>query len=156
VVWCATLAFVGSWAFITLALTLMIWLSICYVAHAGMNTLQPMICYEIPLQLLFWRVEFMYKGVSHLFPYHIWRQVDIVITRDGFWTLVDVVIINLICIDLMQCVSTTITFVAIIVVQDNTILHRTSSKRWFHSPCHRDLWLSPSSFWFLFYFLCTC
>jgi hypothetical protein len=36
------------------------------------------------------------------------------------------------------------------------ILHRSSTRRWFHSPCHRDLWLSPSSFWFFVDFLCTC
>jgi hypothetical protein len=36
------------------------------------------------------------------------------------------------------------------------ILHRASVRGWFHSLCHRDLWLSPSSFWFIFYFLCTC
>jgi len=30
---------------------LMIWVSICYVAHAGMSALQPMIRFEIPLQL---------------------------------------------------------------------------------------------------------
>jgi hypothetical protein len=36
------------------------------------------------------------------------------------------------------------------------ILHRLNVKRWFHSPCHKDLWLFPSSFWFIFDFLCTC
>jgi hypothetical protein len=40
--------------------------------------------------------------------------------------------------------------------RQDTILHRTNVKRWFHSPCHRDLWLFPSSFWFIFDFLCTC
>jgi len=35
------------------------------------------------------------------------------------------------------------------------ILHRASSRRWFHSPCHRDLRLFPSLFWFFFCFLCT-
>jgi hypothetical protein len=36
------------------------------------------------------------------------------------------------------------------------ILHKVNTKRWFHSRCHRDLWMFPFSFWFLFYFLCTC
>jgi hypothetical protein len=31
-----------------------------------------------------------------------------------------------------------------------------NAKRWFHSPCHKVLRLSPSSFWFHFDFLCTC
>ncbi len=40
--------------------------------------------------------------------------------------------------------------------RQDTILHRANAKRWFHSPCHRNLRLSPSSFWFLSNFLCTC
>jgi len=40
--------------------------------------------------------------------------------------------------------------------KQGTILHKTSTKRWFDSPCHKDLWLFLFSFWFLFYFLCTC
>ncbi len=35
------------------------------------------------------------------------------------------------------------------------ILHKTSARKWFHSPCRKDLQLFPSSFWFLFDFLCT-
>jgi hypothetical protein len=31
------------------------------------------------------------KEVSHLFPRHIWRQVDIFITKDGFRTLMNIV-----------------------------------------------------------------
>jgi len=41
-------------------------------------------------------------------------------------------------------------------LKQNTILHRANAKRWFHYPCHRKLWLSMFSFWFIFYFLCTC
>jgi hypothetical protein len=40
--------------------------------------------------------------------------------------------------------------------RQSIILHKTNTRRWFHSPCHRDLHLFPSSFWFLFYFLRTC
>jgi hypothetical protein len=40
--------------------------------------------------------------------------------------------------------------------RQGTILHRASAMKWFHSPCHRDLQLFPSSFWSLFNFLCTC
>jgi hypothetical protein len=39
--------------------------------------------------------------------------------------------------------------------RQSTILHKVSAMRWFHSPCHRDLQLSLSSFWFLFN-LCMC
>jgi hypothetical protein len=41
-------------------------------------------------------------------------------------------------------------------LKQNTILHAVNNMRWFHSLFHRNLWWSPSSFWFLFYFLCTC
>jgi hypothetical protein len=44
--------------------------------------------------------------------------VDIVITKDDFWTLVDVVIIDPTCTNLVQHVSTT-TDAIIVVVQDN-------------------------------------
>ncbi len=37
-----------------------------------------------------------------------------------------------------------------------TILHKINVRKWFHSPCHRDLQLFPSSFLFLFVLLCTC
>ncbi len=95
------------------------------------------------------------REVSHLFPPHAWRRMYIVITKDNFLTLADVVIVDLTCTNLVQCVSMMTAHVATIVTQD-TILHRVSARRWFHSLCHRGLWLSPSLFWFLFYFLCTC
>jgi hypothetical protein len=31
----------------------------------------------------------------------------------------------------------------------------TSTKRWLHSPCYWDVWVSSSLFWFIFYYLCT-
>jgi hypothetical protein len=53
----------------------------------------PVILFKILSQLLLWRLEHIYQiEVSHLFPYHIWRQVNILITKDNFWTLMDVVI----------------------------------------------------------------
>ncbi len=48
------------------------------------------------------------KLVSHLFPHHTQRQADIVITKDNFQTLANVVITNLIYMDLVQHVLTTI------------------------------------------------
>jgi hypothetical protein len=75
----------------------MIWVSICYVARVGMNTLKPMIRFEIPLQLSRWKMEPTYKKkVSHLFSYHTRKRVDIVITKNGFQTLVNIIIANLI------------------------------------------------------------
>jgi len=42
------------------------------------------------------------REVSHLFLYHILRQVDIIITKDGFYILMDIVIVELICIYMVQ------------------------------------------------------
>jgi hypothetical protein len=36
------------------------------------------------------------------------------------------------------------------------IVPRANAKRWFYSFSHQNLRLFPSSFWFLFYFLCAC
>jgi hypothetical protein len=32
--------------------------------------------------------------------------------------------------------------------RQNMMLHKVSAMKWFHSPCHKDLWLFPSLFWF--------
>jgi len=48
---------------------------------------------------------------------------------------------------MIQCASSVATYVA-------TNIDITHIKRWLHSPCHRDLWLSSFLFWLLFYFLC--
>jgi hypothetical protein len=58
------------------------------------------------------------REVSHLFPCHTWKWMDIVISKDGFWTLVDVVIVNLTCIDLVQHALMTIMHASIVVAQD--------------------------------------
>jgi hypothetical protein len=36
----------------------------------------------------------------------------------------------------------------------NTILRQTNIKRWFHSLCYWNIWVSSFSFWFIFYRLC--
>ncbi len=58
------------------------------------------------------------KEVSHLFLCHTWGQVDIVITKDGFWTLVDIVIADLTRTNLVQCALTTTTHATTIVPQN--------------------------------------
>ncbi len=52
------------------------------------------------------------------FPLPYTKTMDIFITRNGFWTLVDVVIIDSIYTKLMQCASTMIAHATIVVVQD--------------------------------------
>jgi len=41
------------------------------------------------------------REVSHLFPYYTQQWVDILITRDDFWTLMDVIIVDPIGIDMV-------------------------------------------------------
>ncbi len=60
------------------------------------------------------------KEVSHLFPHHTWQQVDILIFRNDFQTLMDVIIANQIHIDMVQQTSTTTAHVAMMVVQEKT------------------------------------
>jgi hypothetical protein len=55
------------------------------------------------------------KEVSHLFLHHIQQQVDILITKDGFWTLMVVIIANPTYINMVQRVSTMITHVMMMV-----------------------------------------
>jgi hypothetical protein len=52
------------------------------------------------------------------FPHHTQKWVDIVITRNDFWILVDVIITNLILTDLVQHVLIMITHVTIVVAQN--------------------------------------
>ncbi len=59
------------------------------------------------------------KEVFHLFLCYTWGQMDIVITRDGFQTLVDIVIANSTRTNLVQCASTT-THAIIIAAQNKT------------------------------------
>jgi hypothetical protein len=35
------------------------------------------------------------------------------------------------------------------------IIHWMSTRRWLHSLCYWDVWVPSSSFWFIFYCLCT-
>ncbi len=60
------------------------------------------------------------KKVSHPFPHHTWKWMDIVITRDDFWTWANVVIANPTCTNLVQCASTMTTHVTIVAIQNKT------------------------------------
>jgi hypothetical protein len=46
--------------------------------------------------------------------------MDIVITRDDFWTWANVVIANPTCTNLVQCASTMTTHVTIVAIQNKT------------------------------------
>jgi hypothetical protein len=57
---------------------------------------------------------------SHFFPCHIWWWMDIFITRDDFWTLMDVVIVVSTRINMAQRASTTTWHATMMVVQKKT------------------------------------
>jgi hypothetical protein len=86
------------------------------------------------------------KEVSHIFPHHTRRQMDIVITRDDFWTWSDFVIANPTRTNLVQGVSTTTTHVTTIVVQDKTQSYIERMVGDDFIPLAIDLWLFPCSF----------
>ncbi len=60
------------------------------------------------------------KEISNLFPHHTRKQVDIVVTKDDFWILADIVIVNPTCIDLVQSTLSMIMHATTIVAQDKT------------------------------------
>jgi hypothetical protein len=60
------------------------------------------------------------REVSHLFPYHTWRWMDIVTTKNSFQTLADVVITDSIHRHLVQHALTTIMHATIVVIQNKT------------------------------------
>jgi hypothetical protein len=51
------------------------------------------------------------REASHLFLCHTWWWMDILITKDYFWTLMDIVIVDLICTDMVQQTLTMTTHV---------------------------------------------
>ncbi len=84
--------------------------------------------------------------VSHLFPHHTRKRMDIVITRDDFWTWVDVVIANPTHTNLVQCPSTTTTHVTTFAIQNKaqSYIKRTLGDDFI--PFAIDIWLFPFSF----------
>jgi len=72
--------------------------------------------------------------------------MDIVITRDDFWTWVDVFIANLTHTNLVQCTSTTTTHVATIAIQNKAQSYIERKLGDDFIPLAIDIWLSPSSF----------
>jgi hypothetical protein len=56
------------------------------------------------------------KEVSHLFPHHTRWRVDFFITRDNFWTLMDIVIADPTHTNMVQWTSTITTHVTMMIV----------------------------------------
>jgi hypothetical protein len=68
----------------------------------------------------------VHKEVSHLFSCHIQQQVDILIIRNGFRTLLDVIIVDMTHLNMVQQTSMTITHAMVMVVLEKS---RTYAKR---------------------------
>ncbi len=72
---------------------LMIWVLICFNAHAGVSALQCTILFGIPLQLLFWKVKHMYRErFPTFFPTMLTDESSILVIINNFQTLTNVVI----------------------------------------------------------------
>ncbi len=93
------------------------------------------------------------RKVSHLFPPHTPHQINILITKGTFQMLPDIIIIHLTYLNMVQCASTMTSHIATVIAQKKTWSY---TKRWLHSPSHKDLWLSSLLFQFSFYYLCSC
>jgi hypothetical protein len=107
------------------------------------NVHRPTTNFKILLQLLHNKRE-----VSHIFPHHIRRWMNILITRDDIHILMDIIIV-----DLHIYSATNINDNC--YLGENTILHPISIKRWLHSPYYWNIQVSSFSFWFILDRLCA-
>jgi hypothetical protein len=135
----------------------MIWVSIYYVVHARMSTLQPMIHFEISLSYRIRECNSCTKRGFLPFPpshtktsgyCHHYRQFWNHGECFHYWS--NLYRFGVACFDDNNTCNNNY------CLRQSRILHRTNTKKWFHSPCHKDLWLSPFSFWFLVHFFFTC
>jgi len=116
-----------------------------------MNVQQPTIHYGI---IVLKNGAHVQKEVSRLFFRHTWWWVDIFIIKDDFWTLMDIVIIDLTCIEwcnkhqwwqhMQQW--------WLLRRKHDHMLNKHHAMTSF--PCYWDIWVSSFSFWFIFYRLC--
>ncbi len=65
--------------------------------------------------------------VSHLLLHHTQWQIDRLITRNNIWTLVNIVISNPTCLDMVHHALFMIAHVKSIAIQENTWSYSTSS-----------------------------
>ncbi len=60
------------------------------------------------------------KEVTHLFLHHTQEGMNILITRDDFQTLMDIIIVDLTRTYMVQRTSTTTTHVTMLAIQEKT------------------------------------
>ncbi len=119
----------------------------CIIVH---NTL-----WYIVITIVLESKTYVQREVSHLFLCHIWRWVDILVTRDDFCILMNIVIVNLICTIWCSLIDDDNTCNDNGCLRIDTILHRTSTRWWFHSPYYWNIWVFSFLFWFIPDHLCT-
>jgi hypothetical protein len=115
-----------------------------------MNTLQPTIFLKYCHNYCFgeWNTHTKKSFQPFALPYSM--------TRDDFWTLVNVVIFDSTRPNMVQCTLSPITTCnENCHLGENMIICKVRIKRRLHSPCHRDLWLFPFLFWLFFNLLCS-
>jgi len=83
------------------------------------------------------------KKISHLFLCHTWWQVDILITKNNFWTLTNLVIVDP---THLVCIIHNNTYNNNCDLGKNMIICGTHIKKWLYSHYHKDLWLFLLSF----------
>jgi hypothetical protein len=117
-----------------------------------MGIQQPMTHFRILLQLLFWRAKHLFKGSFPTFSFT---------TFVNEWTFFLLETISIHC----DSWPNSHKYGAMNIYDNNTynddgcsgedtILCRTNSRRWFHSPCYWNIWMLTFSFWFILDHLC--
>jgi hypothetical protein len=126
----------------TYLVPLIIWVSICFSVRVGVSTLQPTILFEIPSQLLFWKVEHKYRDkfptfsptmiIMNWYSYHQKQLSNLNGCCHNWFDPPKYGIMHIVhnckCND--NCHS-----------KKNMIIHGTHIRRQLHSPCHIILWL---------------
>jgi hypothetical protein len=140
---------------VSVVIPLTIYVPICFSAFGEMSV-QPTTHLGILLQLLFWKVEHMFRVRSPTFSLttfddeYVFLSLEIAPNFDGHYHcwlnlhIYGVVNIN----NDNTCNNDG-------CLGENTIIHRTIIRWWFHSLCYWDIWVFSFPFWVIFNHLCT-
>jgi len=95
----------------------------------------------------------MFRKRSH--PCHTRRWMDILITKDGLRTMMDVIIVDLIHTNMVQLTFNDNTCNNDGCLGEDMIICWACTRWWLHSLCYWNIWVFSISFWFIFYHMCT-
>jgi hypothetical protein len=112
--------------------------------------------FKILFQLLFWKMQHMFKGRSPTFSFTTSNKECISLSPktafELWWMLSLLIRLTLIWCSEHQYNNTCSNNDCL---GEDTILHRTNTRWSFHSPCYWNMWVSSFSFWFILDNLCT-